>query len=72
MTLRKYRVPRQPIEHFPGQRIKNRDILYFVVEQSDAHGLFFRFRGKDVDHVAAHPVRATLKGDIVALVLQLG
>ena len=67
MTFGKYGVSRQSIEDFPGERIKNRDFLYLVVKQCDAHGLFFRFCRKDINHVATHPVSATLKGHIVAL-----
>ena len=70
MGLREHRKAWHPVDDFAGEGIKRREVLDFIVEQLHPHRLRFRFRGKDVHHVAAHPVGAALKGHVVARVLQ--
>jgi len=71
VCLGKYRVARDAARDFAGQRIENREVLDFVIEQLDAYCLLLGLRRKYVDHVATDAVSAALERGVVARVLQL-
>ena len=50
--------PRDAARDFPGQRIEQGQRFEGLVEEFDTQCFPFGFGGKDVDHVAAHPVGA--------------
>ena len=71
VVLRVDRVPRNAPGHLAGQGIEARQGLDLVVEELDSHRLALRFRGVDVDHVAAHPIGAPAKLQRRARILKL-
>ncbi len=62
----------QAFAQLAGQGIELADALDLVVEQLDPDRLGLGIAGKDVDHLAAHPVGAAAQLEIVARVLHLG
>ena len=71
VRLRIDRRARRALRDLARQRIEEADLLDLVVEQLDAHGVLLRLRGKDVDDVAAHAIRAAREVERVARVLEL-
>ena len=71
VRLRINRGARCALRDLAGQRIEKADLLDLVVEQLDAHSFLLRLGREDVDHVAAHAVRAAGEVERVARVLQL-
>ncbi len=71
VRLRVDRRARHALRDLARQRVEVADLLDLVVEQLDAHGLLLRLRGKDVDDVAAHAIRAAREVERVARVLEL-
>ena len=68
---REHRVARHLALDLAGQRIEQHQRIDLVVEQLDAQRLALGLRREDVDHVAAHAIRALREIELVALVLHV-
>src|SRR5690606_510874 len=58
-------------QHLAGQRIDLPDRFQLIAEELNADDLVFFIDGKDVQHVAAHTVRAALQVEIIACVMDI-
>ena len=56
-------------QHLAGEHIEFQNAVHLVIKHFDAHSLFAVGRGDNLDHVAAYTKAATLKVDIIAVVL---
>ena len=59
-------------DRLAGERIEQRHLLHFAIEQLDAQRLGLRLGRKHVDDLAAHAIGAAAQLRFVAGVLQLG
>ncbi len=69
---RKHGVARELAQDLARQRVEQRQRLDLVVEELHANGFALGLRGKDVDDVAAHAIRALRQVELVARVLHVG